>query len=87
VRSARGDCFRASGNRLTPTHATKRGRRYRYYVSASLIRGGQDRDGVRVPAPDLEERVLSAVAAQLRDAAWVVSHIAPSAALPIRSPV
>ena len=47
-----GIAFDASGNRLTPTHATKRGRRYRYYVSASLIRGGQDRDGVRVPAAD-----------------------------------
>jgi site-specific DNA recombinase len=47
------------GNRLTPTHATKKGRRYRYYVSASLLAsdrrkhtadagpGGRDR-GARV---------------------------------------
>jgi hypothetical protein len=27
----------ADGNRMTPTHATKRAKRYRYYVSASLL--------------------------------------------------
>ena len=27
----------AGGNRMTPTHATKKAKRYRYYVSASLL--------------------------------------------------
>src|ERR1700732_1877540 len=27
----------ADGNRMTSTHAVKRGKRYRYYVSASLL--------------------------------------------------
>src|SRR5215471_14915903 len=30
----------ARGERLTPTHAVKKGRRYRYYVSAALITEG-----------------------------------------------
>jgi site-specific DNA recombinase len=29
----------ARGKRLTPSHAVKKGRRYRYYVSAALISG------------------------------------------------
>jgi Resolvase, N terminal domain len=29
----------ADGNRMTPTHATKKAKRYRYYVSASLLTG------------------------------------------------
>jgi site-specific DNA recombinase len=32
-----GLIFDSDGNRMTPAHATKRGRRYRYYVSASLL--------------------------------------------------
>src|SRR5580704_7808929 len=41
----------ADGNRMTPAHATKKAKRYRYYVSASLL----DRDhsraqkGMRIP--------------------------------------
>jgi site-specific DNA recombinase len=45
---------------MTPTHATKRGRRYRYYVSASLLTSNhpQARGGMRVPAGDIEALVL-----------------------------
>ncbi len=51
-----GMIFDANGNRLTPTHAVKDGKRYRYYVarvptSAGLNRSG---DGWRLPADDLE---------------------------------
>jgi Type IV secretory system Conjugative DNA transfer len=40
----------ADGNRLTPTHATKRGRRYRYYVPAALLASerAQAHGGMRV---------------------------------------
>ena len=34
-----GILFDASGGRLTPTHAAKAGRRYRYYVSRPLVTG------------------------------------------------
>jgi len=45
---------------MTPTHATKRGRRYRYYVSASLLASERPRanGGIRVPAGDIEGLVL-----------------------------
>jgi site-specific DNA recombinase len=50
----------ADGNRMTPTHATKRGRRYRYYVSVSLLASDrlQAQGGMRVPAGDIEGLVL-----------------------------
>ena len=50
----------AEGKPMTPTHAKKRAKRYRYYVSASLL----DRDhpqaqkGMRIPAGDIEGLVL-----------------------------
>jgi hypothetical protein len=31
--------FDETGERLTPTHAVKKGTRYRYYVSTSLVTG------------------------------------------------
>ena len=48
-----------AGERMTPSHANKKGTRYRYYVSQKLIRGRR-RDsprGRRVPAGDLETLV------------------------------
>ena len=36
-----GILFDSQGERMTPTHATKRGTRYRYYVSRSLLTGGR----------------------------------------------
>ena len=44
----------SDGNRMTPTHATKKVKRYRYYVSAPLLAGG----GLRVSAGDIEALVL-----------------------------
>jgi site-specific DNA recombinase len=50
----------ADGNRMTPTHVTKRAKRYRYYVSGSLLAGDrpQTQKGMRVPAGDIEALVL-----------------------------
>ena len=50
----------ASGGRLSPSHANKRGKRYRYYVSRSLLAGIVDASGaaMRVPAGDIEGLVL-----------------------------
>ncbi len=50
----------ADGNPMTPIHATKKAKRYRYYVSASLLAGDRSRaqKGMRVPAGDIEALVL-----------------------------
>ncbi len=48
------------GQRMTPTHAVKKGRRYRYYVSTQLISGTRSdhAKGWRIPAGDIEALVL-----------------------------
>ena len=54
-----GLIFDDIGERMTPSHANKKGTRYRYYVSRGLVSGGRNRasDGRRVPAGDLEALV------------------------------
>src|SRR4051794_668659 len=54
----------ARGERLTPSHAVKKGRRYRYYVSAALITdAGTDRaQGWRLAAREIEEAVIRILA-------------------------
>ncbi len=44
-----GRLFDENGNRFTPTHTTKRGRHYRYYVSRAMIQG---RKGDRRRGPE-----------------------------------
>ncbi|GGL58270.1 recombinase family protein [Wenxinia marina] len=58
-----------TGDRLTPTHTTKGGRRYRYYVSNRLVGGGPDPAGWRLPAPTLERAVAGAIGRHLVAAA------------------
>ena len=61
------------GESLTPSHAVKKGRRYRYYVSHHLITEGKraERKGWRIPAADLEGLVLTRLKGWLGDAAAV----------------
>jgi site-specific DNA recombinase len=56
-----GFVFDATGERLTPTYAIKKGTRYRYYVSSSLVReaGANRAGGWRLPAGDLEGLVIT----------------------------
>jgi len=53
------------GDRLTPTHTLRRGRRLRYYVSNRLISGGTDPSGWRLPAIALEQAVSEIIAQHL----------------------
>ena len=65
----------AEGEGLTPSHAVKSGRRYRYYVSRHLITEGQrpDRRGWRLPAADLKRLVVARLRAWLGTAAAVTA--------------
>ncbi len=58
-----------TGDRLTPTHTTRTGRRLRYYVSNRLISGGKDISGWRLPGPALENAVIDVIVRHLQDAA------------------
>ncbi|WP_333826255.1 recombinase family protein [Pinisolibacter sp.] len=77
---------------LTPTHANKKGRRYRYYVSHDLIAGRKSpvdqadhepkrrrSSARRIPATDLEGIVEGRIVAFLGDATAIDAVIAPRA--------
>ena len=55
-----GLIFDARGQPLTPTHANKQGRRYRYYVSNALLKGDESKseNTFRLPAGDVEAVVF-----------------------------
>ncbi|HSF95487.1 MAG TPA: recombinase family protein [Thermohalobaculum sp.] len=57
------------GRKMRPTHATKHGRRYRYYVSADLVEGSvaTGARGWRIPAAEMETVLASVIAVRLRD--------------------
>ena len=67
----------ARGERLTPSHAVKKGRRYRYYVSAALITdAGTDRaQGWRLAAREIEDAVIRILADALTSPASLVERI------------
>jgi site-specific DNA recombinase len=69
--------FDESGERLTPTHAVKKGTRYRYYVSRSLIIGAakDHSKGWRIPAGNLEGLVIDRLRAHLADEGAMLSAI------------
>ncbi|MGC1180285.1 MAG: recombinase family protein [Methyloceanibacter sp.] len=67
-----GLIYDARGEPMTPSHAAKKGVRYRYYVSKSLVTGNDSatKSGQRIPAASIE--------------ALVTGRTAPGS--PIRSP-
>jgi site-specific DNA recombinase len=55
------------GNRMSPTHARKRGIKYRYYISGALLQGTAENAGSvrRVPATEIEQLVVSSTRKRL----------------------
>jgi site-specific DNA recombinase len=67
-----------TGERMTPTHASKKGKRYRYYVSRPLITGegkGGSR-GRRIPARSIEQLVSDRVRSWLADPSAILDVVA-----------
>jgi site-specific DNA recombinase len=63
----RGLIFAPTGHAMTPSHARKNGRLYRYYVSTEAIKNGYGECPVcNIPAGEVEELVLAQVRALLR---------------------
>jgi hypothetical protein len=62
-----GKLFDDRGNRMSPSHAAKKGRRWRYYVSQAILQGRKHEAGcvARVPALEIERRVAEAVRSAL----------------------
>ena len=78
-----GLLFDAEGNRYTPLHSTKNGKRYRYYTSQAVIRNGpQGSTSVaRIPAHDIEELVAKRLQTLLKNPRELIG-VAAAADLP-----
>ena len=79
----RGLLVDARGERLTASHAVKKGRRYRYYVSAALIAdAGTDRaQGWRLAAREIEKAVIKILADALTSPAKLVERFGAASIL------
>ena len=83
-----GLLFDGDGNRMTPSHAVKSSKRYRYYISNNLIAGAnggrksESGEGVRIPAQEIEKHVVMSIAAFLADAQRVSAELCPSGMSP-----
>ena len=65
----------AEGVRLSPSHANKRGQRYRYYVSKPP--DGETGTAWRLPAPALEQTIIDSICGFLADQQRLVASLAP----------
>ena len=80
-----GLLFDADDQPMTPTHAVKAGRRYRYYISRPLVTGTRDKrpGGLRIPADEIEQVVTSEIHRLLRHrsriSALMASHLCSAA--------
>ncbi|MBV9815039.1 MAG: recombinase family protein [Alphaproteobacteria bacterium] len=67
----------AHGERLTPSHAVKKGRRYRYYISATRVPEAAE-DPIqswRLPAREIEDCVISILIDALTDPARLLDRL------------
>ena len=64
-----GLLFDDRGNLMSPSHANKKGVRYRYYVSQAVLQKRKENAGsiARVAAPDIEELIIAALRHQLEE--------------------
>jgi DNA invertase Pin-like site-specific DNA recombinase len=76
-----GLLFDGAGNRMTPTHAVKNGKRYRYYISNNLIAGtnagraSSAGDGLRISAYETEGHIVQSLATFLADGPTVIAEL------------
>jgi len=66
-----GKFYDETGDRLTPSHSNKAGKRYHYYISNRLLTGRRQdgMSGWRLPARQFEAAVLSSVSKHLENCA------------------
>jgi DNA invertase Pin-like site-specific DNA recombinase len=70
-----GLIYDAHGQPMTPTHAVKKGIRYRYYVSKSLLTEGAQGKGQRIPAANIETLVTGRLRAWFGDPVAVLNAV------------
>ncbi len=66
---------------MTPSHAVKNGKRYRYYITRDLTTRPREAvpDGRRIPAGDIEQIVVARIRAFLSSATEIHAAVEPNA--------
>jgi site-specific DNA recombinase len=74
-----GLLYDGQGHRMTPSHAVKKGMRYRYYVSQPLISKTREAspNGRRVAAAEIERVVLSGIGELISDPGRLAEALGP----------
>ncbi|MGB6742817.1 MAG: recombinase family protein [Terracidiphilus sp.] len=74
----RGLLYDGEGNRFTPSHAVRRGKRYRYYVSQRVIKDASSPSAQagRIPARELEKLIIIELKSFLSSADQLVNALA-----------
>jgi site-specific DNA recombinase len=72
-----GILYDAHSEPMTPSHAVKKGVRYRYYVSKSLVTGEKEatKRGQRIPAAQIEALVTGRIRTRLADPVAVLNAV------------
>jgi site-specific DNA recombinase len=75
------------GNRFTPSHAVKNGKRYRYYVCQPGVRNPElaSRSVMRLPAHDLEDLISARVASFLHSPSEIIDQLGVASDQPERT--
>jgi site-specific DNA recombinase len=78
-----GVLFDDRGNLMSPSHANKKGVRYRYYVSQAVLQNRKEEAGsiARIAAPGIEELVVAALRHRVEDIDW---QVVPGQTSPLR---
>lgn len=76
-----GKLFDETGDRMSPSHSKKNGKRMRYYISYRLSKqtGEKDIAGWRLPATPLEDQITQAVMSYIRDKVALNLFVNPDA--------
>jgi hypothetical protein len=74
-----GLLYDGQGHRMTPSHAVKKGMRYRYYVSQPLICQAREAapEGLRIAAAEIERIVLSGIGELISDPGQLAEALGP----------
>jgi hypothetical protein len=74
-----GLLYDGQGHRMIPSHAVKKGMRYRYYVSQPLIRETREAapEGLRVAAAEIERIVLSSIGEMIANPGQLAEALGP----------
>jgi len=74
-----GIIYDSDGQRLSPSHSQKQSKRFRYYISLALMNDSAVavKQGLRLPAQELEHLVINSIVDWLNDSGGILNALSP----------